>query len=85
MKKIKLDYLEKQGIELDKNSSSGIVVIVTENEMLIKGSKTDLIDLADYITNVAISDCNNDHLHLDDLTIVSKESMIKNLVIEKSK
>ena len=55
----------------------------SDNEVLITGSKDELLELAEYITKVANSNNEKDHLHLDDLTIVDKDSEVKNLIIEK--
>lgn len=66
----------------EKNKSSGINIIVDDNEVLIKGSKEDLIELSDYIKKIALLG-EGDHIHLDELTIISNESMIENLIIEK--
>ena len=53
------------------------------DELVIKGNKKDLLELTNYIKNIANSNNEQDHLHLDDLTIISKESKIKNIIIEK--
>lgn len=53
------------------------------DELVIKGNKEDLLELVNYIKDIANSNNEKDHLHLDDLTIISKESNIKNLIIEK--
>ena len=55
----------------------------SDNEVLITGNKEDLLEFAEYINKVANSENEKDHLHLDDLTIVDKDSEIKNLIIEK--
>ena len=52
------------------------------NILIIKGDKEDLLELSSYIKKVA-NDKNNSHMHIDDLTLIDKESSIKELIIEK--
>lgn len=66
-----------------KETGKGIDISNYKNEILIKGSELDLIELADYIISVALSDNKQDHIHLDDLTLINKNSEIKELIIEK--
>ena len=63
--------------------NDGINITTSDNEVVIKGNKEDLLELANYITDIANSDSDNDHIHLDDLTIFDKNSNIKELIIEK--
>ena len=63
--------------------NDGINITISDNEVLIKGNKEDLLALAKYITDIANSNTDNDHIHLDDLTIIDKNSNIKELIIEK--
>ena len=63
--------------------NEGINIITSDNEVVIKGNKENLLELAKYITDIANSDTDNDHIHLDDLTIIDKNSNIKELIIEK--
>ena len=63
--------------------TAAVNVGLVNDEIVIKGNKTDLLELSGYIKKVAESDSERDHIHIDDLTIVSEESDIKNLVIEK--
>ena len=83
MKKILFDYLKEEKYNLASSKSNGISLNINHGELLIKGSKIDLIELANYILNVAISKEENDHLHLDDMTLLNDSSMIKNLIIKK--
>ena len=53
------------------------------NELLIKGNSEDLLEFAEYIKKVALSENEKDHLHLDDLTLIDNESSILSLIIEK--
>ena len=62
---------------------NGINIKLEDNELLIKGSKEDLLELAEYINKVATSNNKNDHIHLDELTIIDENSVIKNVIIEK--
>ena len=75
------NYLKEKGYNFDCESTG--LFISNDGELVIKGSKIDLIELANYIVNVALSDYDRDHLHLDDLTLLSKDSEIKNIIIEK--
>ena len=52
-------------------------------ELVIKGNSQDLIEFADYIVSVALSENKNDHVHLDELSLIDENSEIKNLIIEK--
>ena len=61
----------------------GISIRLDDDDLVIKGSKMDLIELSEYIKNVALSNNKNDHLHLDELTLIKEDSPIKNLIIEK--
>ena len=53
------------------------------NELLIKGNREDLLEFAEYIKKVALSENEKDHLHLDDFTFINNESSILSLIIEK--
>ena len=81
-KRILLDYIKKNNNDVD-SSINGIMISKNDSEVLIKGSKADLIEFADYIIGVALSDNEKDHIHLDDLTIINDNSSIKELIIEK--
>ena len=76
------NYLKDRGYKLDDDYSL-LDISSNKDEVVIKGSQIDLIELADYIVSVALSDNDTDHLHLDDLTLINKNSNIKNLIIEK--
>ena len=76
------DFLKEKGYEID-NKCNGININYDNNDLVNKDNKDDLIELANYIINVAISNNVKDHLHLDDLTIINEESNIKNMIIEK--
>ena len=76
------NYLKDRGYKLDDDYSL-LDISSNKDEVVISGSQIDLIELADYIVSVALSDNSTDHLHLDDLTLINKNSNIKNLIIEK--
>ena len=57
------------------------IKIIVDKEVLIKGNKEDLLELSKQINEIATSD--NNHIHLDELTIISSNSPIKELIIEK--
>ena len=61
----------------------GLIIKNIDNEVQITGNKETLLELAEYITNVANSNNEKDHLHLDDLTIIDSNSNIKEIIIEK--
>ncbi len=83
MKRIVLNYLKEKGYDLKSMESDGLILKSKNEEITITGSKRDLIELADYIVNIAISDNKKDHLHLDELTLINNKSIIKSMIIEK--
>ena len=76
-------YIKDNNIIID-NKSNGLEVNYISNELNIKGSQSDLLELADYIISLALSDNNEEHIHLDDLTLISDDSEIKEIIIEKN-
>lgn len=77
------DYLKEKNIKIDRTNFSGINIDNNTNEIVIKGKQLDLLELANYIVNIALSSNDKDHIHLDDLTLLNKDSTIKEIVIEK--
>ncbi len=75
------NYLKENNYNLKKDYQ-GITLNINNKELLIKGKQIDLIELADYILDIALSE-EKDHLHLDNLTIINNNSNIKELIIEK--
>lgn len=75
--------LKDVAINFTEDYLNSVTIKQNDNEIVIKGNKSDLLELSGYIKRVAESDSEKDHIHIDDLTIVSEESDIKNLVIEK--
>ena len=60
----------------------GLMISYNNNELVLKGDKLDLIELSNYVRDVALKEENN-HMHIDELTLIDKKSTIKNLIIEK--
>ena len=75
------DFLKDNSYDLEEDKSKGIEVNNDNGELVIKGSRLDLIELADYIASAALSD--KGHIHLDNLTIIKEDSKIKEIIIEK--
>jgi len=63
--------------------NNGLFISIDNNELIIKGSKSNLLELSKYIVDIANSKLDKDHLHLDELTIIDDESKINSLIIEK--
>ena len=63
--------------------NNGLNIKIEGNELIVKGYKSDLIEFSNYIKEIADSVNDKDHLHIDELTLISKESDIKSLIIEK--
>lgn len=82
-KNIIIKYLKENNYNIKPENSKGIIINNNKKEILIKGSKLDLIELADYIISVALSKKENDHIHIDNLTLINENSEIKELIIEK--
>ena len=77
------NYLKEIPYDPNQKQSNGLQINLDKNELLIKGDKVDLIELANYILNTALSEEKKDHIHLDELTLLDKNSKIHNLIIEK--
>ena len=75
--------LKDNNYEIENSNSNGLNISFNDNEVAIKGDKTYLIELANYIVNIALSDNEKDHIHIDELTLIDKDSEIKNIIIEK--
>ena len=75
------NYLQDNGYDLSSKDSSDIKVSINNNEVTITGSKNNLIELADYIVSLALSNNEKDHIHIDDLTLLSSDSV--ELIVEK--
>ena len=79
-----IDYLSDKKTDVNTADSIGIDISLNNNELLIKGSKIDLLELANYIVNIALSNNAFDHLHIDNSTLVTDSSSIQELIIEKT-
>ena len=77
------NYLKEKNYDLTDNEARGIIVTSNIDEIVIKGSKSNLIEFADYILSVALSENDNDHIHIDDLSLIRGDSDIKSIIIEK--
>ena len=82
-KRLIYNYLKENNYNLDDDNLNGITIECTLDQVVIKGSKLDLIDLADLIVSTALSEYKNDHAHVDDLSLINEDSHIKEIVIEK--
>ncbi len=66
------------------NDLEGINIEIEEKELIIRGNQSSFLELAEYIISLATSNQKVDHLHLDDLTLINKNSKIKDLIFEKT-
>ena len=66
----------------DSNEKDGLMISTDSNSLIIKGNSRDLVELADILISLSKSKDNN-HIHLDDLTLINKDSLIKDIIIEK--
>ena len=84
MKKMNIieKYIKDNNIKIDDNKE-GLEINYISNEISIKGSQSDLLELADYILSLALSDNTKDHIHIDDLSLINNDSNIKEIIIEK--
>lgn len=76
------DYFEKNNL-FDNNNSEGLKVKTEAKTLLISGNSRDLVSLADLIVNVAQEKEKSVHVHIDDLTLLDKESDFQEIIIEK--
>ncbi|MEE3343382.1 MAG: hypothetical protein VZS44_04775 [Bacilli bacterium] len=76
-------YFENNNL-FDDTISDGLKILKDENDnILITGSSVDLVNLADILVNVAMDKGENPHIHIDDLTLLDKNSDYKEIIIEK--
>ncbi|MBQ6135424.1 MAG: hypothetical protein IJI60_03810 [Bacilli bacterium] len=76
------EYLGKNNIQTNKNYQ-GIKLSINKKEILIKGTQLDLIELADYILDIALSEEKRNHVHLGKDTLLNDNSEMEELIIEK--
>ena len=77
------EYFEKNDL-FDSEESNGLIINNENNYLLIKGSSRDLVELADILTSLALEKKLGAHVHIDDLTLINKESNISEVTIEKN-
>ena len=84
MKEIIFNLLKKEGyLRSDNRNSIALNKIKFEDKsVLIEGNKLGLILLSEYILQIALSELNNDHIHLDDLNFFDEANV--ELIISKS-
>ena len=68
---------------MEKDLDDGLKILLNKKELLIKGTREDLLELSKYIQNIALSDNKKDHIHLDELTLLCRDMEIDSLIIEK--
>ena len=74
------DYPLKSG-----QNNSGLSISAKNGQLTITGSPCDLIDIADLLVSLALSGENSgQHWHLDELTLISENSPIGELIIERN-
>ena len=67
------------------HNDDGLTISVVKVQLIIAGSPCDLIDIADLLVSLALSGENSgQHWHLDELTLISENSPIGELVIERN-
>ena len=76
------EYFKKNNL-FTNEISNGLNISIDNDSITIKGSQRDLVELADLLANVAIDKTKGAHLHIDELTLLDKDSNIKELIIEK--
>ena len=82
MNELLLNYLEDKNITISKECS-GIQIESQNDEIVISGKQIDLLELASYLISIALSNQDQDHIHLDDLSLISEGSQIRSLILEK--
>ena len=65
------------------NNPDGLRIKLDGEDLVIKGSSNDLLELANYLINIALSNTKGSHLHIDEVTLLSSSSEIKSMIIEK--
>lgn len=68
--------------EIDVMTKEGLCLRMQDNQLLLQGTPTDLIDLADLLVALATAEkAEGQHWHIDDLTLMDEESEIPELVL----
>lgn len=66
-----------------ENRQFGLEVSLNDNkELIIKGTREDFIELSDLLVSLAISKNNDNHFHIDELTLIDDNSSIKEIIVE---
>jgi len=63
--------------------NDGIEIKTEKEEIIIKGTKEELLELSSYIEKIANSKLEKDHIHLGIETLLNEKSDIKEIIIEK--
>ena len=75
------DYLKEKGIIGSIENNHGKISLKnSDNDVIIAGSRLELIMLADYVLNAALADFDGWHIHLDELNFFDEAD--KQLVVE---
>ena len=66
-----------------ENKQFGLNISLTSNkELIINGTSEDFIELSDLLVSLAISKNNDNHFHIDELTLIDDNSSIKEIIVE---
>ena len=66
-----------------ENRQFGLEISLNDNkELIIKGTREDFIELSDLLVSLAISKNNDNHFHIDELTLINDNSSIKEIIVE---
>lgn len=66
------------------HTAGGLTISAVNDQLMIAGAPCNLIDLADLLVSLALSGENSgQHWHLDEFTLISENSPIGELVIER--
>ena len=66
-----------------ENRQFGLEISLNDNkELIIKGTTEDFIELSDLLVSLAISKNNDNHFHIDELTLIDDNSSIKEIIVE---
>ena len=65
MEELVFDFLKERNLIQDNEMNAYNEVCAKSNAVVIKGNKFGLIQLADYLVQIAISDMDKHHIHLN--------------------
>ena len=66
-----------------ENRQFGLEISLNDNkDLIIKGTREDFIELSDLLVSLAISKNNDNHFHIDELTLIDDNSSIKEIIVE---